>query len=110
MEIGKGVMGVPWGEAATAGSFIGQKLVTNEFVAFVEFADALKEGAFSPKVEAIDEHEPWEMIKQLVPSERQNSTIQQRDSQPWFPAEWQKAPWHLQALSAGQKLDNIRDS
>ncbi|MPY68205.1 NupC/NupG family nucleoside CNT transporter [Deinococcus sp. SDU3-2] len=47
------VMGVPWGEAATAGSFIGQKLVTNEFVAFVEFADALKEGAFSPKVEAI---------------------------------------------------------
>ncbi|MCP2014216.1 CNT family concentrative nucleoside transporter [Deinococcus sp. HSC-46F16] len=47
------VIGVPWGEAATAGSFIGQKLVTNEFVAFVEFADALKEGAFSPKVEAI---------------------------------------------------------
>ncbi|KEQ82512.1 hypothetical protein M438DRAFT_367011 [Aureobasidium pullulans EXF-150] len=64
----------------------------------------------NPKVEAIDEHEPWEMIKQLVPSERQNSTIQQRDSQPWFPAEWPKAPWHLQALSAGQKLDNIRDS
>ncbi|TIA74549.1 hypothetical protein D6C76_06284 [Aureobasidium pullulans] len=63
-----------------------------------------------PKVEAVDEHEPWEMIKQLVPSERQNSTIQQRDSQPWFPAEWPKAPWHLQALSAGQKLDNIRDS
>lgn len=47
------VMGVPWGEAATAGSFIGQKLVTNEFVAFVEFANALKEGGFSPKVEAI---------------------------------------------------------
>ncbi|THW82411.1 hypothetical protein D6D18_08421 [Aureobasidium pullulans] len=63
-----------------------------------------------PKVEAIDEHEPWEMIKQLVPSERQNSTIQHRDSQPWSPAEWPKAPWHLQALSAGQKLDNIRDS
>ncbi|THZ29094.1 hypothetical protein D6C91_01643 [Aureobasidium pullulans] len=63
-----------------------------------------------PKVEAIDEHEPWGMIKQLVPSERQNSTIQQRDSQPWSPAEWPKAPWHLQALSAGQKPDNIRDS
>lgn len=47
------VMGVPWSEAVTAGSFIGQKLVTNEFVAFVEFADALKEGGFSPKVEAI---------------------------------------------------------
>ncbi|THX52305.1 hypothetical protein D6D11_04784 [Aureobasidium pullulans] len=63
-----------------------------------------------PKVEAIDEHEPWEMIKQLVPSERQKSTIQHRDSQPWFPAERPKAPWHLQALSAGQKLDSIRDS
>ncbi|KAG2167330.1 hypothetical protein JADG_007069 [Aureobasidium aubasidani] len=70
--------------------------------------EEIEEG--DPKVEAIDEHEPWEMIKQLVPSERQNSTIQQRDSQPWFPAERPKAPWHLQALSAGQKLDNIRDS
>lgn len=47
------LMGVPSGEAVTAGSFLGQKLVTNEFVAFVEFAGALKEGGISPKVEAI---------------------------------------------------------
>lgn len=47
------IMGVPWEQAATAGSFIGQKLITNEFVAFVEFANALKGGVISPKVEAI---------------------------------------------------------
>lgn len=47
------VMGVPWDNAVTAGSFIGQKLVTNEFVAFVEFAQVLREGGLSPKVEAI---------------------------------------------------------
>ncbi|MBB5234401.1 NupC/NupG family nucleoside CNT transporter [Deinococcus budaensis] len=47
------VMGVPWENAVTAGSFIGQKLVTNEFVAFVEFAQVLREGGLSPKVEAI---------------------------------------------------------
>ncbi|WP_102125817.1 NupC/NupG family nucleoside CNT transporter [Deinococcus planocerae] len=47
------VMGVPWESAPTAGSFIGQKLVTNEFVAFVEFAQVLREGGLSPKVEAI---------------------------------------------------------
>jgi len=47
------VMGVPWENAVTAGSFIGQKLVTNEFVAFVEFAEVLREGGLSPKVEAI---------------------------------------------------------
>ncbi|MDI9738392.1 NupC/NupG family nucleoside CNT transporter [Stutzerimonas stutzeri] len=32
------VLGVPWAEAATAGGFIGQKLVLNEFVAYVDFA------------------------------------------------------------------------
>ncbi|WP_216321706.1 NupC/NupG family nucleoside CNT transporter [Deinococcus aestuarii] len=47
------VMGVPWESAPTAGSFIGQKLVTNEFVAFVEFAGRLRAGGVSPKVEAI---------------------------------------------------------
>lgn len=47
------IMGVPWEHAATAGSFIGQKLVTNEFVAFVEFANTLKAGGLPPKVEAI---------------------------------------------------------
>jgi len=32
------LMGVPWHEAATAGSFIGQKIVINEFVAYLEFS------------------------------------------------------------------------
>ena len=32
------ILGVPWSEAMTAGSFIGEKLVLNEFVAFVDFA------------------------------------------------------------------------
>ena len=31
-------LGVPWHEASVAGSLIGQKLVLNEFVAFVDFA------------------------------------------------------------------------
>ncbi|WP_261664732.1 NupC/NupG family nucleoside CNT transporter [Deinococcus sp. Marseille-Q6407] len=47
------LIGVPWSEAVQAGSFLGQKLVTNEFVAFVDFAKALKEGGISPKMEAI---------------------------------------------------------
>ncbi len=32
------VLGVPWNEAVTAGGFIGEKLVLNEFVAYVDFA------------------------------------------------------------------------
>jgi CNT family concentrative nucleoside transporter len=31
------LMGVPWAEAITAGSMIGQKLILNEFVAYVDF-------------------------------------------------------------------------
>ncbi|MGL1957241.1 MAG: NupC/NupG family nucleoside CNT transporter [Colwellia sp.] len=31
------VMGIPWGEAVQAGSFLGQKLVVNEFVAYIDF-------------------------------------------------------------------------
>lgn len=33
------VLGVPWNEANLAGSFIGQKMVVNEFVAYVDFAN-----------------------------------------------------------------------
>ncbi|MFC6440971.1 NupC/NupG family nucleoside CNT transporter [Bowmanella sp. JS7-9] len=33
-------LGVPWEEANIAGSFIGQKLVVNEFVAYLSFVDA----------------------------------------------------------------------
>ncbi len=32
------VLGVPWSEAVQAGGFIGQKLVLNEFVAYIDFA------------------------------------------------------------------------
>ncbi len=32
------IIGVPWQEASVAGSFIGQKIVVNEFVAYVNFA------------------------------------------------------------------------
>lgn len=31
------IMGVPWAEATTAASFIGQKMVINEFVAYMDF-------------------------------------------------------------------------
>ena len=37
------LLGIPWEKAVTGGSFIGQKLVVNEFVAFVEFG-LIKEG------------------------------------------------------------------
>lgn len=33
------LLGIPWSEASTAGSLIGQKLVFNEFLAFAEFAE-----------------------------------------------------------------------
>ncbi len=39
------VIGVPWTEAGVAGSFIGQKLIVNEFVAYLNFAPYLKEAA-----------------------------------------------------------------
>jgi CNT family concentrative nucleoside transporter len=36
------VIGVPWQEASVAGSFIGQKLILNEFVAYMNFSAYLK--------------------------------------------------------------------
>lgn len=33
------MLGIPWSESGIAGSLIGQKLVLNEFIAFVDFAD-----------------------------------------------------------------------
>lgn len=39
------LIGVPWDEAVFAGSFIGQKLVINEFVAYLNFTPYLGEGA-----------------------------------------------------------------
>lgn len=39
------LIGVPWSEAMTAGSFIGQKIVVNEFVAFMNFGEYMKPDA-----------------------------------------------------------------
>lgn len=36
------LIGIPWHEATIAGSFIGQKLVVNEFVAYMNFGEYLK--------------------------------------------------------------------
>lgn len=44
-------VGVPWGEAIQAGSFIGQKLVLNEFVAYASFAPEI--GVLSEKTTLI---------------------------------------------------------
>jgi concentrative nucleoside transporter, CNT family len=44
-------IGVPWAEAVEAGSFLGQKVVLNEFVAFADFAPQAAE--FSDKTAAI---------------------------------------------------------
>ncbi|GAA3281121.1 NupC/NupG family nucleoside CNT transporter [Nesterenkonia halobia] len=45
------VVGVPWEEAVPAGSFLGQKVVLNEFVAFSDFAP--QAGDFSEKAQAV---------------------------------------------------------
>ena len=45
------VIGVPWEEAISAGSFIGQKLVLNEFVAYSNFGPVI--GEFSAKAAMI---------------------------------------------------------
>ncbi len=45
------IIGVPWNEAIDAGSFLGQKLILNEFVAFSNFGP--QAGEFSQKTAAI---------------------------------------------------------
>ncbi|GAA5186159.1 NupC/NupG family nucleoside CNT transporter [Ferrimonas gelatinilytica] len=45
------LMGVPWEEALTAGSFIGQKIVVNEFVAYINLAPYLSGEALINGVE-----------------------------------------------------------
>lgn len=50
------VIGAPWAEAQAAGSFIGQKIVINEFVAYTEFINYTKDSAqiaLSDKTKAI---------------------------------------------------------
>ena len=39
------LIGVPWNEAMVAGSFIGQKIVVNEFVAYMNFAPYINDAA-----------------------------------------------------------------
>lgn len=44
------IMGIPWEEAQVAGSFIGQKLVINEFVAYLDFANYKDEMSMQSQV------------------------------------------------------------
>ena len=51
------IIGVPWSEALNAGSFLGQKIVMNEFVAFSNFATFVNpEAAVAAGVEVFSEH------------------------------------------------------
>ena len=45
------LVGVPWSEADTAGSFLGQKIVLNEFVAFANYTPVAE--TLSPRTQAI---------------------------------------------------------
>jgi Nucleoside permease len=45
------LIGIPWDEAVRAGSFVGQKTVVNEFVAFTNFGPVA--GEFTDKTRAI---------------------------------------------------------
>ncbi|MGC3832828.1 NupC/NupG family nucleoside CNT transporter [Moritella viscosa] len=47
------IIGVPWHEAEAAGSFIGQKLVVNEFVAFLDFVNYIKNNELSAHTQII---------------------------------------------------------
>ncbi|MCW7552335.1 NupC/NupG family nucleoside CNT transporter [Endozoicomonas gorgoniicola] len=51
------IIGVPWSEALDAGSFLGQKIVLNEFVAFSNFATYVDpEAALAAGVRVFSEH------------------------------------------------------
>ncbi len=51
------LIGVPWSEALTAGSFIGQKLIVNEFVAYMDFINYLTpEAAAAAGVQQLSAH------------------------------------------------------
>ena len=45
------LLGIPWADAPTAGSLIGQKLILNEFVAYVAFSDV--SDSLSPIAQAV---------------------------------------------------------
>jgi concentrative nucleoside transporter, CNT family len=46
------LLGIPWGEAGTAGGLIGQKVILNEFLAYLDFATNHAD-AFSPRSRVI---------------------------------------------------------
>lgn len=43
------ILGIPANEILLAGNLLGQKLVMNEFVAYISLGDAIKSGALSPR-------------------------------------------------------------
>lgn len=43
------ILGIPSNEILLAGNLLGQKLVMNEFVAYISLGDAIKSGALSPR-------------------------------------------------------------
>jgi CNT family concentrative nucleoside transporter len=43
------VMGIPWSEAGKVGSLLGQKVIINEFVAYLSLADMVKNGELSQR-------------------------------------------------------------
>ncbi|MCB0275056.1 MAG: NupC/NupG family nucleoside CNT transporter [Calditrichaeota bacterium] len=43
------VIGVPWSDATTVGSLIGQKVILNEFIAYLELSQLIATGALSDK-------------------------------------------------------------
>ena len=52
------LIGIPWSEAMVAGSFIGQKIIVNEFVAFMNFGQYLQaeELVRSAGLQVLSEH------------------------------------------------------
>ena len=43
------VIGVPWGDAVNVGSLIGQKVVLNEFIAYLQLSQMIPTGVLSEK-------------------------------------------------------------
>lgn len=47
------VMGVPWAECGQVGVFLGKKVIINEFIAYVDLADAIKNQVLSDRTKLI---------------------------------------------------------
>ena len=44
------ILGVPWNEAIIVGSFLGEKIILNEFVAFISLAEKMKDLSYHSQV------------------------------------------------------------